>query len=74
MIQGPRYHRALTNSLTLVAVVGDASEVDEVGADDRVADGVTLSQLDLDPLAERGKHFSEADLLVPHRIVALLLH
>jgi hypothetical protein len=33
-----------------------------VGADDGVADGVALPQLDLDPLAQRRKHLREDDL------------
>ena len=61
-------------ALTLVTVVGDLAEVKEVGADDGVPDRVALSQLNLDPLAQRGEHLREHDLLVPHWSVAVLLH
>ena len=58
---------------TFFSVVGDGAEVEKVGPDDGVSDSVAFPQLDLDALAERGKHFGEDNLLVPHRLVRILL-
>jgi hypothetical protein len=49
-------------AVTFVSVVGDGAEVEEVRADDGVADGVALPELDLDPLAKRREHLGEDDL------------
>jgi hypothetical protein len=43
-------------------------------ADDVIVDCVAVSQLDLDAATERGEHLREHDLLVPHGLVAALLH
>jgi len=51
-----------TKNHTFVSVVGDGAEVEEVRADDGVADGVALPELDLDPLAQRREHLGEDDL------------
>ena len=69
-----KIHVIFMKFFTFFTVVGDEAEVEEMSADDGVADGVTLSQLDLDPLAERREHLREHDLLVPHGSVGVLLH
>ena len=63
-----------TVHLTLVPVVGDLTEVDEVRSDDGVTDCVALSKLDLDPLAQWREHLGEDDLLVPNGSVRVLFH
>lgn len=60
--------------LTLLSVIRDHLQVDEVRPDDGRLDGVIGPQLDLDALAERREHFGEDQLLVPHGRVAVFLH
>lgn len=75
----PKWHLqrngiAASPGLTLLSVIGDGLQVYEVRADNGGFDGIIVAQLDLNPLAQRRKHFRKNELLVPNRGVAVLLH
>lgn len=51
--------------LTFVSFVGDLPQVNEVSPNGHIINLVRVTDLDLDPLAERGEHLCEDNLLVP---------
>lgn len=60
-------------SLTFVSFIGDLSQVNEVGPNGNVVDFVTVTDLDLHPLAEWGEHLCEDNLLIPLGLIAAFL-
>lgn len=59
---------------TFVSFVRDLPQVNEMGTNGHIIDFVRVSDLDLDPLAQRGEHFREDDLLVPQWLIAAFLY
>lgn len=59
---------------TLVSVVGDLTQVNEVCSYGDIVNLVGVSNLDLDAFAEGREHLCEDDLLVPSGLVAALLN
>ena len=57
---------------TFFAFVGYFRQIYEVRSNDGVINRVVVSQLDLDPLAERREHLREYDLFVPRRAAGAL--
>lgn len=60
--------------LTLLSVVGDRLQIDEMRSDNGRFDWIVVPELDFDPLTERREHLGEYQLLVPHGGVAVLFH
>lgn len=60
--------------LTLLSIVGDGFQVDEMRSNYGRFHGIVVPELQLHPLAQWREHFRENELLVPHRSVTVLLH
>lgn len=68
----PRYTHA--RLLTFVSIVGNLTQVNEMGANGHVIDLVGVSDLHLHAFAEWGKQVCKDDLLIPQWLIAALLH
>jgi len=66
--------RTESGQKTLLAIIADLFQIDEVRADDGGVHRIVIAQLYLYPLTKRREHLSEDYLLVPHRSVAVSLH
>lgn len=64
----------IPEALTLLSVIRDGLQVDEVGAYHGRFDGIVVSELDLDALAQGREHFREDQLFVPDGGVAVLFY